>query len=91
MKDSIEEIIKLSYIEVSENEKKEMVMEVEKVLNYCHSLDDCAKVSIKDIEQKKNNVFREDNVSTINISEDILKLAPLLKDKQIKVKKILSQ
>ncbi len=87
----IENLAKLCRIELTENEKKELLNEMDSILDF---IDQIQKVKTGDLEYEAGdlqNIMREDNNPYIGgeFSNDILIEAPETQKGYVKVKKIL--
>ena len=85
----VEDLAKLARIELGEDEKKELLSDMEGILDYVKQIE---KVKVDDAENEENNinVWREDLEDKRDFSEELIKKQfPDSQDGFLKVKKIL--
>jgi aspartyl-tRNA(Asn)/glutamyl-tRNA(Gln) amidotransferase subunit C len=85
----IEKLAELAKIELKDNEKEQLLSDLEEILGYVKQIE---KVEVKDLEleYKNKNVWREDLPASRVFSSDlIIKQFPDAQDGFVKVKKIL--
>jgi len=85
----VENLAKLARIELKEDEKKDLLHDMDSILGYVKQIEE---VKIKDIEgeQGVHNVWREDIIEQHDFSSElIVNQFPNAQDRFLKVKKIL--
>lgn len=85
----VENLAKLARIELGEDEKKELLSDMNSILGYVKQIE---KVSVEEVESefKLYNVWREDEIKPREFSKElIIKQFPDARDGFLKVKKIL--
>ncbi len=92
---SIDHILQLARLEISEKEKKEIEKEFSLILDFVKTLDEVEinKEEIKKQKKELQNIVREDEQKISNsqflISKKLIEMAPETKDRYIKTKQIL--
>lgn len=85
----VEGLAKLARIELSENEKKNLLSDMDSILEYVKQIES-VKIGDAKEEYKTYNVWREDKIEPREFSRElILKQFPDSQDGFVKVKKIL--
>jgi aspartyl-tRNA(Asn)/glutamyl-tRNA(Gln) amidotransferase subunit C len=89
----VEHIAKLAKLRFTEEEKKRLQMELNKILEY---MDKIYELDLKDVEPLENindteNVFREDKAEKCLTREEALKNAPAKTEEFFKVPKVLDK
>ena len=92
-KKELQNLAKLSHLQLDEEESDALVLELSKVLEYFSSLQeiDTKNVKIAGHPLKKVNIYREDKISKSMKTEDVLKNAPLRNKNFFKIKKVLDK
>lgn len=90
-KETIDHIAELARLDFTEEEKEELVLDMEKVISYLDKLDELDTSYVKVTEHiiPLKNVFREDEVESSFDREEMLKNAPKEEAGYFKVPKIL--
>jgi aspartyl-tRNA(Asn)/glutamyl-tRNA(Gln) amidotransferase subunit C len=90
-KDTIEHIAELARLDLTDNEKEELVFEMEKVISHFDKLGELDTLYVKATEHiiPLKNVFREDEVENSFNREKMLKNTSKKEDGCFKVPKIL--
>jgi aspartyl-tRNA(Asn)/glutamyl-tRNA(Gln) amidotransferase subunit C len=89
----VEHIAELAKLRFTEEEKKRLQMELNKILEY---MDKINELDLRDVEPLENindaeNVFREDNSEKCLTREEALKNAPAKTEEFFKVPKVLDK
>ena len=85
----VENLADLARIELSEDEKKTLVGDMESILGYVKMIEEVDLDDVE-VEHKQKNIWREDEVDSEKYDSDsITKQFPDSKDGYLKVKKIL--
>lgn len=89
--DMIEHIGNLAMLELSADEKVEAKKDMSKMLDYITSLNELDTKGIKPMSHlfSHYNVFREDELTNVDESEQMLQNAPVKQDQYFKVPKTL--
>ncbi len=89
-KEDIQNLAKLARIEISEDETKSLVQEIDSILGYVGQIQEISVSGVSDVSVLRN-VMRDDVVTHAprQYTEDILALAPSREGDYLKVKKIL--
>lgn len=91
-RDTVLKLAALSSLQLADDEIDDLVTDLGRILGYVEQLDE---LDTKDVEPAYQvtglqNVFRQDIVDTGDVSrEELLALAPSVKDVQIKVPKVI--
>ena len=85
----VENLAKLARIEIREDEKKEILSDMEGILEYVKQIESVEVGDIK-AEYSLHNVWREDELESREFSKELItKQLPDIQDGFLKVKKIL--
>ncbi len=89
--EDVQKLAHLSRIDINEDEQKELLKDLESILDYVSEIQEVATKERNVETIKYGNVMREDEDAHDSgvYTKDILKEAPDTKDEYIKVKKIL--
>ena len=92
-KKELQNLAKLSHLQLNEEESDALALELSKVLRYFSSLQeiDTEKVKITGHPLKIINSYRPDETSESMKTEDVLKNAPLRNNNFFKIKKVLDK
>ena len=92
MKD-VERVASLARLEFSDEEKKTLMNQLNRILEYMEKLNELDTSNVEPLAQvvPLTNVFREDKVKPSQPVSDILKNAPAKTDKFFKVPKVIEQ
>ena len=92
-KKELQNLAKLSHLQLDEEESDALALELSKVLEYFSSLQeiDTKNVKISGHPLKKVNTYRVDKISESMKTEDVLKNAPQRNKNFFKIKKVLDK
>lgn len=92
MKD-VEHVANLARLEFSEEEKRTLMNQLNKILDYMEKLNELDTSNVEPLAQVNplTNVFREDVVKPSQPVSEVLKNAPAKTDKFFKVPKVIEQ
>ncbi len=92
-KETVEKLARLTRIEISEDEKASMVVDLESILGYVSELSNAPTVSGEAVLDENINRFREDdNAEPAGLyTEKILAEAPRKDDEYILVKQVIGE
>ncbi len=92
MKD-VEHVASLARLEFSDDEKKTLMNQLNRILEYMEKLNELDTSNVEPLAQviPLKNVFREDEVKPSQPASEILKNAPAKTDKFFKVPKVIEQ
>ena len=92
-KKELQNLAKLSHLQLDEEESDALVLELSKVLEYFSSLQeiDTKNVKISGHPLKIVNTYRADKISDSMKTEDVLKNAPQRNKNFFKIKKVLDK
>ena len=89
----VEHVANLARLEFSEEEKKTLVNQLNRILEYMEKLNELNTSKVEPLSHviPLTNVFREDKVKPSLSVSDVLKNAPAKTDKFFKVPKVIEQ
>jgi aspartyl-tRNA(Asn)/glutamyl-tRNA(Gln) amidotransferase subunit C len=91
--DDVEHVANLARLEFSDEEKKTLMNQLNKILEYMEKLNELDTSNVEPLAQviPLSNVFREDAVKPSSPVTEVLKNAPAKTDKFFKVPKVIEQ
>jgi aspartyl-tRNA(Asn)/glutamyl-tRNA(Gln) amidotransferase subunit C len=91
--EDVEHVANLARLEFSDEEKKTLMNQLNKILEYMEKLNELDTSNVEPLAQviPLSNVFREDVVRPSNPVSEVLKNAPAKTDKFFKVPKVIEQ
>ncbi|MEO6814076.1 MAG: Asp-tRNA(Asn)/Glu-tRNA(Gln) amidotransferase subunit GatC, partial [Ginsengibacter sp.] len=89
----IDKLANLSRLELKEDEKEEMKIELEKMIGFIDKLNELDTTGVKPLLHMSDNlnIFRKDEVSGQISKEDVFRNAPLHDDNFFKVPKVIKK
>jgi aspartyl-tRNA(Asn)/glutamyl-tRNA(Gln) amidotransferase subunit C len=89
----VEHVAKLARLEFSEEEKKTLVSQLNRILDYMEKLNELDTSNVEPLSHviPLTNVFREDKVKPSLPVQEVLKNAPAKSDKFFKVPKVIEK
>lgn len=89
----IDKLANLSRLELKEDEKEEMKIELEKMIGFIDKLNELDTTGVEPLLHMSDNlnIFRKDEVSGQIPKEDVFRNAPLHDDKFFKVPKVIKK
>ncbi len=89
----VEHVARLARLEFSDEEKKTLMNQLNRILEYMEKLDELDTSNVEPLSHviPLTNVFREDKVKPSLPVQEILKNAPAKSDKFFKVPKVIEQ
>jgi aspartyl-tRNA(Asn)/glutamyl-tRNA(Gln) amidotransferase subunit C len=91
--EDVEHVANLARLEFSDEEKKTLMNQLNKILEYMEKLNELDTSNVEPLAQviPLSNVFREDAVKPSSPVGEVLKNAPAKSDKFFKVPKVIEQ
>jgi aspartyl-tRNA(Asn)/glutamyl-tRNA(Gln) amidotransferase subunit C len=91
--EDVEHVANLARLEFSDEEKKTLMNQLNKILEYMEKLNELDTSNVEPLAQviPLSNVFREDAVRPSSPVSEVLKNAPAKTDKFFKVPKVIEQ
>jgi aspartyl-tRNA(Asn)/glutamyl-tRNA(Gln) amidotransferase subunit C len=91
--EDVEHVANLARLEFSDDEKKTLMNQLNKILEYMEKLNELDTSNVEPLAQviPLSNVFREDVVKPSSPVSEVLKNAPAKTDKFFKVPKVIEQ
>jgi aspartyl-tRNA(Asn)/glutamyl-tRNA(Gln) amidotransferase subunit C len=91
--DDVEHVANLARLEFSDEEKKTLMNQLNKILEYMEKLNELDTSNVEPLAQviPLSNVFREDAVKPSSPVTEVLRNAPAKTDKFFKVPKVIEQ
>jgi aspartyl-tRNA(Asn)/glutamyl-tRNA(Gln) amidotransferase subunit C len=91
--EDVEHVANLARLEFSDEEKKTLMNQLNKILEYMEKLNELDTSNVEPLAQviPLSNVFREDAVKPSSPVTEVLKNAPAKTDKFFKVPKVIEQ
>jgi aspartyl-tRNA(Asn)/glutamyl-tRNA(Gln) amidotransferase subunit C len=89
-RDDVKYCAKLIRIELTEEEEQKFTEQLSSILGYCDKLDELDLEAVEPIYQVtgQENIFREDEVTNVSRTEDMLKNVPERERDFIKIKNV---